>query len=230
LVTAGRSLTPSTEHAATLLGNGKVLITGGSNLQNALDSTELFNPKTGEFSAGPRLQRSRAGHNATLLADGRVLIAGGQGEDSAELFDPATNRSILVNGKLTAARGGHGTARLNDGRVLLAGGVAAVQSLVFGDFDGDGKADLSVWRGQSGDWLTVASGDGQLKTEAWGTSRAPYRDVPVAPDFDGDGKTDVAIWRASEGRWYAQMSRDASVLTRIHGQSGDLPALGKLRP
>ncbi len=124
LVTAGRLLTPRAKHAASLLANGKVLISGGSNSQDALDSTEVFDPKTGAFFAGPRLQRARAGHSATVLADGSVLIAGGQGEDSAEIFNPATNRTVLLNGKLTAARGGHGAVRLNDGRVLLAGGEA----------------------------------------------------------------------------------------------------------
>jgi hypothetical protein len=76
------------------------------------------------------------------------------------------------------------------------------------DFDGDGKTDLAVWRGPSSNWLTLRSSNGTLQTGAWGSSLAPYFDVPVPGDYDGDGKTDYAIWRGQNSIWYINRSSD----------------------
>ncbi|MEP7341619.1 MAG: putative Ig domain-containing protein, partial [Acidobacteriota bacterium] len=108
---------------------------------------------------------------------------------------------------------------------LTIGG-AALRSLVFGDFDGDGKADLSVWRGQSGDWMMVASGDGQLKHETWGSSAAPYFDVMTPGDYDGDGKMDLAVFRRSTGEWLIKGSRDGAVSSKVWGVATDIPVPG----
>lgn len=123
---------PRAVHAATLLLDGRVLITGGCSRngcggnEEAMGS-ELFDPSTGEFTAGPLLTTPRAGHTATLLPDGRVLVVGGYEAEglpplaSAELFDPATSLFVATGG-LAEARGGHTATPLPDGRVLIAGG------------------------------------------------------------------------------------------------------------
>jgi len=88
-------------HSATLLGNGKVLIAGGTDLggQQHLAAAELYDPVTNSFTLAGFLNVGRFSHTATLLQDGRVLIAaGGQipspgfsiSLSSAELYDPAT--------------------------------------------------------------------------------------------------------------------------------------------
>ncbi|HVV47398.1 MAG TPA: TonB family protein [Bryobacteraceae bacterium] len=63
---------------ATLLQNGKLLLTGGlpSVPGTPLQPTEIYDPATGTFSAGPVLRDLHIGHTATLLQDGSVLIAG----------------------------------------------------------------------------------------------------------------------------------------------------------
>ena len=123
-------------HTATLLRDGRVLITGGQTeapapvWPPALDSTEVFDPVTETFTDGPVMRTKRMDHTATLLEDGRVLIAGGivfpesdrAASPSTELFHPATNELAL--GPDLGSRWNHTATRLRDGRVLLFGGAA----------------------------------------------------------------------------------------------------------
>ena len=120
-------------HAATLLDNGKVLITGGCN--NAvsaivkcdfyLDTAELYDPDTDEFTPTGSMLAPRAFHTATRLADGRVLITGGSnGTDilsTAEIYDPDTE-TFIAAGSMAFARTYHTASMLPDGKVLIAGG------------------------------------------------------------------------------------------------------------
>lgn len=113
-------------HTATLLKNGKVLITGGFvGDESSLTSAETFDPATNAFSRAGEMSAERSSHTATLLSNGKVLIAGGfNGDylDSAEIYDPATGK-FTAAGKMTTARSNHVAVLLNNGKVLLAGGV-----------------------------------------------------------------------------------------------------------
>ena len=66
-------------HQATLLRDGRVLVSGGFLDVGSTPATtiEIWNPSTGEFGSGPRLATRRAAHTATLLPDGRVVVIGG---------------------------------------------------------------------------------------------------------------------------------------------------------
>jgi len=46
------------------------------------------------------------------------------------------------------------------------------------DFDGDGKADIAVYRGSTGEWFIRKSSDGSLVQVPWGASG--LGDIPVA--------------------------------------------------
>jgi hypothetical protein len=135
---AGGTFTPTGDltvprwgHTATLLSDGRVLITGGSRTADAsliaLASAELYDPASGTFSPTGDLTVPRLGHTATLLSDGRVLVAAGiEARDasvlaSAELYDPATGK-FMRTGHLTSARALQTATLLPDGRVLLTGG------------------------------------------------------------------------------------------------------------
>jgi hypothetical protein len=117
-------------HRATLLDDGRVLLTGGSD-GGAVLASEIFDPATETFEVLGSLGQGRVRHSSTLLQDGRVLVVGGGGFDigiansalaSAELFDPATNAFSPVD-DLTTPREEHAAVQLENGPVLIAGGV-----------------------------------------------------------------------------------------------------------
>lgn len=117
-------------HTATLLPDGRVLLAGGYRLvlelpprAEALATTEVFDPKTVSFAAGPALLHRRDSHAATLLRDGRVLIAGGVNRRDTEIVDLAADPPASVAGpEMASVRDDHTATTLSDGRVLVTGG------------------------------------------------------------------------------------------------------------
>ena len=89
-------------------------------------------PSTGgRIVPAATMSTPRAVQTETALLDGTVLVAGGctnsgcelgsSDSDTAEIYDPATNRFTRV-GRLGGSRDDHVAVLLRDGRVLLAGG------------------------------------------------------------------------------------------------------------
>src|SRR5947207_9079824 len=64
-------------HTATLLPNGKVLVTGGINNYGAFSSAELYDPAHGTWSATGSLNTERGRHTATLRSEERRVGKGG---------------------------------------------------------------------------------------------------------------------------------------------------------
>ncbi len=110
--------TPRGGHTATLLPDGRVLVTGGCN-NAACATTELYDPTANAFSAGPAMTAARTNHGAVLLRSGKVLVVG-DGGGTAELYDPAAN-AFRATTSPGAVRDGRTAVALPDGRVMVSG-------------------------------------------------------------------------------------------------------------
>lgn len=121
------------DHTATLLRDGDVLVVGGyvayrpTGGDEVTAAADLFDTRSARWTLAPMMHQSRAQHTSTLLADGRVLVAGGIGQEenllsSAEIYDPST-RTWTPSGAMHDARMGHTATLLPDGKVLVAGGL-----------------------------------------------------------------------------------------------------------
>jgi len=113
-----------TNHTATLLPDGKVLLAGGrDNNGNELNTVEIFDPTTQSFTVVPgTMSVPRSRHAAVLLNNGTVLVMGGFLLGTAEVFHPVTNTFTSLSSSMTISRWDFTASLLPNGRVLIAGG------------------------------------------------------------------------------------------------------------
>jgi hypothetical protein len=154
VVSAGSLIDGRAEHVATLLADGRVLISGGTaahepHAQSYLMSTEIWDPLTNTTTASGSVDPAvdhllRTTQDAFLLSDGRVLIVPGgcvcrpMPTAPAEIWDPSSGSWRAIPG-MTITRVGHSATLLADGRVLIAGGGSP-------PFDGGpAAADAFIW-------------------------------------------------------------------------------------
>ena len=223
-----------TSKTITVLVNGDLDVeadeTFAVNLTNALNATitngtgtgTIFNDDVCSYSISPaNLSVDAAGGNNTLTVTTQAGCA----------YTAASSDSFI---SITAGANGTGSGTVSfavaansgaarNGRIFVAGQVititqsaATVDALKTKfDFDGDGKADISVFRPDGGVWYLLNSASGFT-----GAQFGASTDKIVPADYDGDGKTDLAVYRA--GTWY--LNRSTAGFTGVaFGASDDIP-------
>jgi hypothetical protein len=116
---------PRYKHAAALLQDGRVLILGGSDARgyaSRFASTELYDPETGGFTPGPKLNfaRHKLRDALVVLPSGEVLVAGGA--TRLERYNPDKNAFSLLEGELSGPQMFATATLFPTGEVLILGG------------------------------------------------------------------------------------------------------------
>jgi hypothetical protein len=121
---AGALRTARHKHDAVLLPDGRVLVIGGADRTDRTHfaSTEIHDPRTGTFRAGPSMthRRYKIAGTSVVLPDARVLVT--SGGVAAELLDVERSRFRVVDGRFPDAYRFAAVAALPDGDVVITGG------------------------------------------------------------------------------------------------------------
>jgi uncharacterized delta-60 repeat protein len=233
-------------HDVALQADGKVVIAGrftGVNFAPRLRIARL-NPDGSldvDFSpsAGSDVDTLEVQANGKILLGGLFGSVNGVARDHmARLnpdgsldasFDPQLEFDILTSNPRVSD-----IEIQTDGRILAAGDFESINgasklgiarllntpSRPLFDYDGDGKADVSVFRPSENRWYVFKSSDSTVSQTVF----AIAGDVPVPADYDGDLKTDIAIYRPSNGAWWYQSSLNgAQINVNWGGEAGDVP-------
>lgn len=171
----GSLAVPRAIHTATTLGDGRVLVVGGSDTRVDLDTTsaELYDPTSGTFAATGSLTNARRAHLAVRLEGGDVAVLGGDvglGVPSVlasiERYDARSGR-FVAGGTLTRERT-HATATvLAGGEILVAGGLTYAAGISIADAELCTKdvascRATSALAGPRADHTAVLLGDGRV--------------------------------------------------------------------
>ena len=197
-----------------------------------------------------RLGRDEA-FSVVLQPNGKIILSGITTQDNPIDIDSAFVRynsdgsldnsfgtnGIVIRDLGTYTVGVRAAALQSDGKLIVVGNAfthpaftiariltdfTTIQNRVRFDFDGDGKADIGIFRPAPGEWWYLRSSDGANRAVQFGSST----DKIVPADFTGDGKTDLAFFRPSSGEWFILRSEDSSFYSFPFGGTGDIPAPG----
>jgi hypothetical protein len=204
----------SYDGTATLLGDGRILVVGGTLGNPACDTftpqvaVDLYSTLNDTWTRGPDLPVARANHTATVLPNSRILMAGGQsardGQNPAGylattvIFNPSLNQ--WADGPtMNHGRRWHGAGSMNDSTtdVIVFGGPIDETTQVTADY-----GTTERWTG--GSTWTVES-PGMLHPRQWnygiGTTTLPNSSVLAALGNAGSTFGTGEIFSPTTGQW-----------------------------
>ena len=148
--------------------------------------------------------------------DGDVRVPAdydGDGSNDVAVWRPSTGDWHI----LRTSDGATMSIKFGQTSLYRTGGIEDIP--VPADFDGDGIADIAVWRPTDGKWYVLTSRS-RFKVVTSSLLGRPG-DVPVPADYDGDRRVDAAVFRATENRWHIAESASGKVSTREFGIAGE---------
>ncbi len=232
----GSMTVPRVAHVAVLLNDGRVLIAGGGRGGRpggyiAYQNAELFDPRTGKFSAiAAQMKSDRVGPAAVLLKTGRVLIVGGKSGkiltgagprtrdlawftplDTAEIFDPETSEFYAAS-PMRVPHYLPTATLLSDGDVLVVGGWQMRGNVISGMYDAEEFSSGAPGFFSSVGPLSVA----RLENTA---TLLPDGRVLVAGGIDAKGKVTSSVeYYLPESHHFARAGELSSASVRIPPQ------------
>lgn len=144
--------------------------------------------------------------------DDPMVVADWDGDGKV---DPAIYRNAAVGGQSFFFY--RGSLSNPGGNITYAPWGTGSDQPIRGDFDGDSRADLAIFRPSNAVWYVAQSSNGQIRYQNWGLAT----DKRVTDDYDGDGKTDFAVFRPSNNFWYILNSATGTPTYRQWGATGD---------
>lgn len=173
--TAVGSLTyKRTFHRAVLMNDGRVIVFGGFedmgailSAQKALESgrrqTEIFNPTTNTWTAGPLLRYGRGAPGVQDIGNGKILIIGGVVKGSfapdlsntCEIYTMATNQ-VTYGPSIITRTAFMTTFQLPNNRVLVAGGDAGPRDSIR-NYRNIATKTCMIYSAARNSWTTIAS-------------------------------------------------------------------------
>lgn len=92
-----------------------------------------------------------------------------------------------------------------------------------GDFDGDKKSDLLIWRSKDSYWYIDKSTTNYNPNAGEAHRQGQEWDVPVLNDYDGDLRCDLTLWRPQNQTWYFLFAGSQKEQQVKFGSKGDIP-------
>jgi len=151
--------------------------------------------------------------------------------------DGITDVAVFRDGATAAAQTTWYIRNSSDGSVrveafgLTGDGTNNFDTPIPGDYDGDGKFDIAVYRfaiGPANNFIIKRSSDNVITYQQFGNFATDY----ILPgDYDGDGKYDLAVARTgslstSPLVWWILQSSTGTTRTQTFGRTSDTPAQG----
>ena len=211
------------DHGATALRDGRILVAGGNQGARLLRSVAIYDPSRNAWTVASPMPKPRTQFSITTLLDGRVLVAGGFQDDgvvtaSTLLYDPAKDLwspgPMLLDPRLNHAMvplpggdllfiGGEGRASETSerfdyrlGRFVDAGRITAPRVVAQAAHLGEGRVVLAGGLPFPG----VGSFSPVSVVELWDPSTSSWQTVPGAPTARAFGalvSTDRGVYRVS---------------------------------
>jgi FG-GAP-like repeat/FG-GAP repeat len=208
--------------SVSLSGDGNVLFEGAPRdgdykgaawafVRNGTTWTQAGNKLMGTGSVGSGPDGPQQGASVALSSNGLTAIVGGPHDNAGAGAAWIFSRPLYAAGDVDGDRRADVTVyRSNGDWATLTSGSSYASSIVGtwggpdytpvpGDYDGDGKQDIAVYRKSTGVWSIMKSSTNY--TTVLTISGGNFYAKPMPGDYDGDGKTDVAAYQPSAGVW-----------------------------